>query len=132
MSEIQRVIILNKPFRIRGYTMMQWIIMGVAFAIAVLVGTKFVPHDWKLGNVPTGVWVFVVILGLGIGYVHVVQVKPLAWWRNRLFYAVGLEPTLYLPKREEGQEYPDSSIKQAPKREDQSYVEVEHFDETPR
>lgn len=129
MSQIQRVIILNKPFRIRGYTMMQWVIMGVAFSIAVIVGTKCVPHDWKLGGVPTGVWIFVLLFGLGIGYVHVVQVKPIVWWRNRLFYAVGLEPQLYLPKREEGQEYPDASIKQPAKREDQSYVEVEHFDD---
>ena len=126
MSQIQRVIILNKPFKIRNYTPFQWLVLLVSVGIAFLVGSK-VPHDFKIGGAPAGVWVGVFIFGIGAGYIHVVQRRPFAWWRNRITYSLGLSPTLYLPKREEGQEYPDSSIKQAPKREDQPYVDVEHF-----
>ena len=126
MSQIQRVIILNKPFKIRGYTIMQWLSLGAGLALALLVGTK-IPHDMKLGNLPLGFVIGMLIFSTGIVLVHLCQVKPLAWWRNRLVYSLGIAPTVYLPKREEGQEYPDSSIKQAPKREDQPYVDVETF-----
>ena len=47
MSVVQRVIILNKPFKIRGYTIVQWIILAGTLAVAFLVGSK-VPPDWKI------------------------------------------------------------------------------------
>jgi hypothetical protein len=131
MAQIQRVIILNKPFKIRGYTLLQWVIIGVSFAVAIIFATKVVDPSWKVGGLPVSLWVFVALFGMGLGYVHVIQSKPLNWWINRITYPLGLAPSVYLPKREEGQEYPDSSIKEPVKREDQSYVAVEHFEDEP-
>jgi hypothetical protein len=122
MSQVHRVLVLNKPFKIRGYTVMQWITMGAATAIALFVGTKLVPNDWKLLNVPAGLFVGIAIWGAAAGYVTATEAKPIAWWKNRLLYALKLLPIVYLPKREEGVLYPDPTIREAVKREDQTYV----------
>jgi hypothetical protein len=126
MSVIQRVIILNKPFKIRGYTILQWLILVGSVALAFLVGTK-IPQGVKLGNLPAGFIVGLLLVCVAIVFVHSTQVKPITWWRNCFLYKLGLVPSVYLPKREEAQEYPDSSIKEPVKREDLSYVAVEHF-----
>jgi hypothetical protein len=128
MSVVQRVIILNKPFKIRGYTIWQWILLASALALAFLVGTK-IPQGWKLGNLPLGFIVGLLIFCAAIVFVSASQMKPFAWWRNKFLYTFGMAPTVFMPKREEGQEYPDSTIEKPVKREDQSYVAVEHFDD---
>ena len=128
MSVVQRVIILNKPFKIRGFTIWQWILLGSSLGVAFLIGTK-IPHDWKLGNLPLGFIVGMLIFCTAMVFVGASQMKPFVWWRNKFLYTFGFVPVLYLPQREEGQEYPDSSIKEPIKREDQSYVAVEHFDD---
>jgi hypothetical protein len=122
MSQVHRVLVLNKPFKIRGFTVMQWITLGSATAIALFVGTKIVPSTWKLAGVPAGLFVGIAIWGIAAGYVTATETKPIVWWRNRLLYGFKLLPTLYLPKREEGTVYPDPTIKEAAKREDQSYT----------
>ena len=127
MSVVQRVIILNKPFKIRGYTVWQWIVLTASVAIGFLIGSK-IPHDWKLGNLPVGFIIGLLIVCGAIVFVSASQMKPVAWWRNKLMYALGMAPVLYLPKREEGQVYPDPTIKEVVKREDQAYVNVETFD----
>ncbi len=124
MSVVQRVIVLNKPFKIRGYTILQWLILGVSAVVALLLATKL-PSDWKVNGAPAGVFVFVAVLGAGIAYVSATQMKPPAWWRNKIFYALHLVPSVYLPTREEAQLYPDPTIIERPKREDQGYITIE-------
>jgi peptidoglycan/LPS O-acetylase OafA/YrhL len=124
MSVVHRVITLNKPFKIRGYTILQWIILTVSLAAGFLVGSKC-PHEWKVGNLPVGFIIGLLIVCSAIVFVSASQMKPFAWWRNKILYTLGLSPVVYLPKREEGQEYPDSTIKEIIKREDQPYVTFE-------
>lgn len=127
MSVIQRVIVLNKPFKIRGYTILQWIILSGSLAIAFLIGSK-VPHEWKVGNLPAGFLVGMVVVCAAIVFVSASQMKPFAWWRNKALYGLGMAPRVYLPNREEGQVYPDPTIKDIIKREDQPYVTIERDD----
>ena len=122
MSQVHRVLVLNKPFKIRGFTVMQWITLAGATAIALFVGTKMVPNDWKLGNVPAGLPIGIAIWGAAAGYVTATETKPVTWWKNKLLYGLKLLPNVYLPKREEGVVYPDPTIKEIVKREDQPYV----------
>ncbi len=122
MSQVHRVLVLNKPFKIRGYTVVQWIILALSVSIALFVGTKLVPNAWKIGNTPAGLWAGIVIFGVGYCYVTATEAKPGIWWRNKVFYTLKLLPTLYLPKREEGVLYPDPTIKDIIKREDRSYT----------
>ncbi len=124
MSVVQRVIILNKPFKIRGYTVMQWIILAVALALAFLIGSK-IPHDWKLGNIPAGFLIGLVIFCGAIVFVSATQMRPMLWWKNVILYKLGIAPTLFLPHHEEGQLYPDPTIIEPAKREDQPYVTFE-------
>ncbi len=124
MSVVQRVIVLNKPFKIRGYTILQWLILGVSAVVALILATKL-PSDWKVNGAPAGVFVFVAVLGAGIAYVSATQMKPPAWWRNKILYSLRLVPNVFLPKREEAQLYPDPTITERPKREDQGYITIE-------
>jgi peptidoglycan/LPS O-acetylase OafA/YrhL len=127
MSQVQRVIILNKPFKIRGYTVWQWILLASSLAIGFLLGSK-VPHEWKFGNLPAGFILGLTIVCAAIVVVSASQMKPFAWWRNKVLYTLGFVPVVYLPKREEGVIYPDPTIKEAVKREDQDYVSVDTSD----
>lgn len=124
MSVVQRVIILNKPFKIRGYTVMQWIILAVALAVAFLVGSK-TPGDWKLGHMPLGFIIGLVIFCLAIVFVSATQMRPVSWWKNLIMYKLGLSPTVYLPNREPATLHYDPTIIEAPKAEDQPYVTFE-------
>ena len=125
MSVVQRVIVLNKPFKIRGYTIPQWLILGVAAILALIVATKVIPQDWKFNGAPVGVFAFVMVLGAGIAYVSATQMKPLAWWRNKALYGLHIMPRTYLPRREEAQLYPDPTIIERVKREDQNYINAD-------
>jgi uncharacterized membrane protein AbrB (regulator of aidB expression) len=120
MSVVQRVIVLNKPFKIRGYTIVQWLILGVAAVAALFLASKM-PQNWKINGAPAGVFVFVIVLGAGIAYVSATQMKPPAWWRNKILYGLRIVPHVYLPNREEAQVYPDPTIIERGKREDQGY-----------
>lgn len=129
MSVVQRVIVLNKPFKIRGYTIVQWLVMGVAAVFGLIVATKL-PGDWKINGAPIGVFAFVGILGAGIAYVSATQMKPPAWWRNKFLYTLGIVPSIYLPNREEGIVYPDPTIQDRVKRDDTDYnyqIETEDY-----
>jgi hypothetical protein len=125
MSVVQRVIVLNKPFKIRGYTIPQWLILGIASIAALFVATKVVPQGWKINGAPAGVFAFVIVLGAGIAYVSATQMKPTAWWRNKFLYGLKIVPNVYLPKREEAQLYPDPTIIERGKREDQNYINAD-------
>ncbi|MFN8655291.1 MAG: hypothetical protein U0105_03030 [Candidatus Obscuribacterales bacterium] len=123
MSLVHRVIKLNEPFKIRGYTVPQWILMAVALGLAFLIGTK-VPQDWKLGNLPVGFLVGLAIFCGAIVFISATQMRPISWWKNAFLYKLKLMPLVYLPHAEEGAIYPDPTIEEAVKREDRGYVEL--------
>lgn len=127
MSVIQRVIILNKPFRIRGYTIIQWVILVGALAIGFLVGSK-VPGDWKLGNIPLGFLIGLSIVCGAIVFVSASQMKPAAWWRNTILYGLKMSPRMFLPHPEEGNIYPDPSIVEPTRVRDDAYISIENND----
>lgn len=125
MSQIHKVIILNKPLKIRGFTPIQWILLTVSVALAFFVGTK-IPQDWKLGNLPVG---FIVGMGIFCGalvYVKASEMRPFAWWRNLFLYRLGFVPKLYFPHIEEQlQIYPDPTVIDPTKREEEGYIELD-------
>jgi hypothetical protein len=126
MSLVHKVIILNKPLKIRGFTVGQWCILAVSIALALLLAFK-VPQDWKLGNLPVGLFVFIFIFGGAMAGVNAAEFKPFAWWRNLFLYKVfGTLPRSYYPYVEEQtQIYPDPDVIDPVRREDQDYIELE-------
>lgn len=109
MSQVHRVINLKEPFKLFGMTIKQigWLALGVLIAFAV--GSR-IPGDWKIGNIPAGIVLGILVVGLAIVAGGFTELKPLVWWRNMLFYRLGLLPTLFIPKAETGQIYPDPTI----------------------
>ena len=121
MSRIHRVVRLNKPLKIGGHTPFQWVLMVVAVAIALIVGSKM-PGDWKIGNLPAGFLVGLLIFCGALVYIQMSQMKPFAWWRNIVLYRLRLVPVKFLPRTFPGIEYPDSSIQDDDRKVDEYYV----------
>lgn len=128
MSLVHKVIILNKPLKIRGFTFGQWALLAIAVGLGFLLAFK-VPQDWKLPgtNLPLGVLVWVVIVGGAIAGVNAAEFKPFAWWRNLLLYKIfNSLPRSYYPNVEEQMQiYPDPDVIDAARREDEGYIELE-------
>ena len=126
MSLVHKVIILNKPLKIRGFTIGQWVILAVSVALALFLAFK-VPQDWKIGNLPIGLFVFIIIFGGALAGVNAAEFKPFVWWRNLFLYKVfNTLPRAYYPNVEEHlQIYPDPDVIDPIKREDQNYIELE-------
>lgn len=124
MSLVHKVIILNKPLKIRGFTVWQWILLAVSVAVAFIFGAK-VPHDWKLGNLPLGFIVGLLIVCGAMVFVGASEMKPLAWWRNLFLYRLGLAPRVFFPHVEEqGHPYPDPDIIDQPRASEDNYIEL--------
>lgn len=109
MSQVHRVINLREPFKIFGMTLNQMGFIVLGALIGFFVASKL-PGNIKLANVPIGFWAFIFIICLSIVAGSFSMLKPMAWWRNMLFYRLGILPRLYIPKSEVGQVYPDSTI----------------------
>ena len=126
MSLVHKVIILNKPLKIRGFTVGQWIILAVSVGLGFLLAFK-VPQDWKLGNLPVGLFVWVIIVGGAMVGVNAAEFKPFAWWRNVLLYKVlGTLPRAYFPHIEmQPQLYPDPDVIDPIKRDDEGYIQLD-------
>jgi len=122
MSQIHKVILLNKPLKIFDFTPLQLVLMFMSTIAAFWVGSS-IPQGWKVGNLPTGFVVGMLILCAAIVLVKMSEVKPWAWWRNLLLYRLNMVPTVFLPRPEPGQLYPDPTIIDAKKRSDEYYVE---------
>jgi hypothetical protein len=50
------------------------------------------------------------------------ELRPRAWWKNQFLYRLRLVPTTFLPHPEQGKVYPDPTIIEAAKKQDQYYV----------
>jgi hypothetical protein len=109
MSQVHRVINLREPFKIFSMTLHQLGFLALGILIAFALGSR-VPGDWKFGNIPAGLVFGIGIVGLAIVAGGFTELKPMVWWRNMLFYRLGLLPRLYIPKSETGQIYPDPTI----------------------
>jgi hypothetical protein len=110
MSRIHRVIVLNKPLKIRGFTILQWVSLGLSIALGLWVSTTFIPKDWKIANAPAGVFIFVAIVGGIIALISALEIKPLIWWINNVTYRLGMMPIVYLPHGESATVYPDPTM----------------------
>jgi len=126
MSQIHKVIILNKPLKIFDFTPFQLILMFFSTITAFAVAGN-VPSTWKLPNgLPVGFVLGLLIFCAAIVVVKMSEVKPWVWWRNMITYKLKLAPTSYLPKPEPGQLYPDPTIMDVKKKSDQYYVESDN------
>lgn len=126
MSLVHKVIILNKPLKIRGFTFGQWAILAISVGLGFFLAFK-VPQDWKLGNLPLGVFVWVIIVGGAMVAVNAAEFKPFAWWRNLLLYKIiNALPRAYYPHVEEQtQIYPDPDVIDPIRREEEGYIELD-------
>jgi len=124
MSLVHRVVILNKPLKIRGLTISQWVLMTVALGLAIAAGS-FIPGNWKIGNLPAGFIVGMLIFCAALLFTQAMQMKPMTWWRNLIAYRLKLVPMKFLPRSERGTIYPDPSIVDPGRDEDLPYVSRE-------
>ncbi|MBX9688583.1 MAG: hypothetical protein K2X27_17875 [Candidatus Obscuribacterales bacterium] len=128
MSLVHKVIILNKPLKIRGFTFGQWALLAISVALGFFLAFK-VPQDVKVPftNLPMGLIAWVVIVGGAVAGVNAAEFKPFAWWRNLLLYKVfNAVPRAYFPHVEEQtQIYPDPDVIDPARREEEGYIELE-------
>lgn len=122
MSVVHRVIILNKPLKIQGFSIGQWALMALGVAGGFIGAFNLVPKEWKILGAPAGVFVFVAIVGGVMVFVKACEMKPAAWWRNLLAYRLKLAPSVFLPRCEDGHVYPDPSIVEPGSGEERPYV----------
>jgi hypothetical protein len=109
MSVIQKVILLNKPLKIFEFTPFQLVLMVLSVIAALLLGGK-VPAGWKVGNLPAGFIVGLLVVCGAIVFVKASEVKPGQWWRNRFLYSLKFLPRQYFPSPEPAEIYPDATI----------------------
>ncbi len=125
MSLVHRVILLNKPLKIRGMTVSQWLMLA-GFAIVGFCVFSLTPKEWKIplpqGSMPTGMALGLLIGCVGLGVGLMLQSKPIAWWRNRIVYGLKIAPCVYLPRPEPGRIYPDPTVVDSDRKEDRPYV----------
>jgi len=125
MSQIHKVIVLNKSLKIFDFTPLQLLQMLLALVISIFAGSKM-PADWKINHIPAGFLTGLLIFCSALVFVKMSEVKPWTWWRNLILYRLGLVPTTFIPKPEQGQIYPDPNIIEMKKRSQQDYyVEAE-------
>jgi len=117
MAYVHRVIILNKPLKIRGYTPFQWFLFAVAGGLAV-AAFSYTPKEMKLLNMPLGILLAILIACVALVFVGMTQMKPLVWWKNKILFALGQIPRRMMPITEAGTLYPDPTIQETVQRED--------------
>jgi hypothetical protein len=99
--------------------------MLVTSIIGGLLIASNMPKDWKFNNVPAGVFVFVAVVGAAMVLGKMSEVKPWMWWKNMLFYRLGIIPSVFVPKPEPAPLYPDPTIIETKKKSDGYYVEAQ-------
>lgn len=124
MSQIHKVIILNKPLKIFDFTPVQLIIMLLCIVGCLILSSK-IPPDWKLDKMPMGFLIPFVIFCLALVFVKGSELKPARWWLNLFLYRLNLATRVFLPHPEPSQIYPDPDIIDAKKRDDNVYVQAD-------
>lgn len=113
MAIVHKVIILNKPFKLFGFSFIQWIVLLGTSLIGLWIGFSMPPV--KFNGLPLGFLVFMVIVCGGIVFVHASLIQPWQWWRNRFLYLANLLPTQILPKPQPARTYLEEGQKEANK-----------------
>jgi hypothetical protein len=124
VSVVQKVIILNKPLKVFEFTPVQLVLLVVSTILALIVGGK-IPGTWKIGNLPAGFLIGLLIVCAAIVFVKATEIKPMQWWRNLLFYRLKLTPTRFVPHPEPANVYPDTTIIDGPKKVTSEFFIVE-------
>lgn len=124
MSQVHKVIVLNKPLKIFEFTPIQLAMLVIAIIGGLLIASNM-PKEWKFNNVPAGVFVFVAVVGAAMVLGKMSEVKPWMWWKNLIVYRLGLAPNMFVPKPEPAPLYPDPNIIETKKKTEQYYVEAQ-------
>ncbi len=125
MSQVHRVLILNKPFKVYGLTIFQLALLAIALVLAIWVACFLIPNQWKMGNLPTGFVVGLLIFCAALVFSQAIQMKPVVWWFNMISYRAKLVPVLFMPHSEPATIYPDPTIIEASSKADRPYVTFE-------
>jgi hypothetical protein len=96
MAIVHKVIILNTPFKLFGFSFVQWIVLLLTALISCWAWFNTPPV--KINGLPLGLFVFLAIFCTGIVFVHATLIKPRQWWLNRILYAARLVPLELMPK----------------------------------
>jgi hypothetical protein len=104
MAIVQKVIILNKPFKIFGFTFVQLVVLAGAALCGLWIGCA-VPQV-KFNGIPLGFWVFIILFCSAMVFVNASSIKPWQWWRNSILKLANLLPTEILPKPSPAKIYP--------------------------
>jgi hypothetical protein len=123
MSQMHKVIILNKPMKIWDFTIIQWGMLSVAALLAFAAAAQ-VPKEVKINGMPGGAVAFICLICVALALVKMSEVKPWGWWKNMLAYRLKAVPTTWMPHPEIAPIYPDPTIIEAKKQGDDNYVEA--------
>lgn len=96
MSTVQKVIILNKPFKLFGFTIPQGLLVVASGLLGLLVGSNL--PSFKIAGAPLLFWITFLSICSALIFVSASQMKPWIWWRNRILSVAGLTSKEILPK----------------------------------
>jgi len=108
MAIVHKVILLHKPFKVFGFTIVQLCVLLGTSLLGLWIWANLPPV--KVNGLPLGFLVFMFILCIGIVFVHASLIQPWQWWRNRILSVAQLLPTEILPKPQP----PKTYIEEAP------------------
>ncbi len=103
MAIIQKVIVLNTPFKLFGFTFAQLITLLVASLLGLWIGSLM--PSVKIGPAPLNVWVIILTPGGAMTFIAASQMKTWQWWRNRILGLSNLLPSEVLPKPQQAPIY---------------------------
>jgi hypothetical protein len=113
MAIVHKVIVLNTPFRLFGYSFVQWVVL--LFTALISCWAWFSCPPVKINGLPLGLFAFLAIFCTGIVFVHASLIKPWQWWLNRVLYAAQLLPTKIFPQPQPIKRYIEDNSKQTNK-----------------
>lgn len=103
MAIVQKVIILNKPFKLFGFTLPQGVLLVGSGLLGLMVGSNL--PQIKIAGAPLIFWVTFISFCSALIFISASQMKPWAWWRNRILSIAGLTPNEILPKTQAAKTY---------------------------
>jgi hypothetical protein len=123
MSQMHKVIVLNKPLKVFDFTIIQLGLMFFSILLAFFAASQ-VPKDVKINGMPGGVVVLIILLCIAIALVKMSEVKPWSWWINAFAYRINAVPTVWMPHPEIAPIYPDPTIIEPKKKGEDNYIDA--------
>ena len=123
MSQMHKVIVLNKPLKIFDFTIIQLGMMSFGVLFSFWAASQ-VPKEVKVNGLPGGVLMFIALICVAIVLVKMSEIKPWSWWKNMLVYRLKAVPTTWLPHPESAPVYPDPTIIEPRKAGEDNYVDA--------